>query len=666
MSRLVILAILIAFTQLSFAQDFRDIREKRDQIRQQESQRFAQQALFRRTTTPGQRDYDVTSYTLNLNIWPATESIDGSVIVEGFATTDGVSNLEFNLFDNMIVDSIIHTVGYLTFAHTGDIIDVQLPVPLSTNDLFSLQIYYRGNPQNVGLGSWRWAHHSGIPIISTLSEPFGAPAWWPCKDDPADKADSVFLNIDVPDYLVVASNGLLTAITPTALNRHTYSWETHYPISNYLVSLAISNYAQFNDWYVSSSGDSMELLYYVYPEHLAAAQEDFSVTDEMISAFAPLFGEYPFIEEKYGMAIFSWGGAMEHQTMTSYGAGLVNGLHSYDWINAHELAHQWFGDLITMKRWSHIWLNEGFASYSEALWMEASQGKTAYHNYMATQNQGLFAGPLWIQDSTNVSALFSNTVYDKGSWVLHMLRGVLGDSAFFASLYQYATDSSLIFGNAVTEDFHDICETVSGSDLDWFFQQWVYRAGRPDYQYDWQTTAGGPLFSTVLGLRQINLPAYKMPISIRLTGLGGDTTLTIWDSLAYQEFQFLTVWEPTDLQVDPDEWVLKNIAFVTGLNDLTPPVAGDFLLRQNYPNPFNGKTVIEFSLPAASVVSLEIFNVMGQRIVETHHDAPLPAGAHKYVWNATDATGNPVTSGLYFYRLQVDDNFKTGKMLLIR
>ncbi|MCB0301615.1 MAG: hypothetical protein KDE52_16270, partial [Calditrichaeota bacterium] len=239
------LVLIMLCVQSGISQDFRAIQESREHIRQMESARRQKQIkILSKISTPNQLNYDVTGYTINLNIWPVTKTIDGSVVITGKSKITGLTHLEFNLFSNMTVDSITQNGSPLTFNHAGNFVDVQLPAFLGTDGDFSVEIFYHGNPQSIGLGSWRWSTHSGNPIISTLSEPFGAPTWWPCKDDPADKADSVFLNITVPENLVVASNGLLKAVTPAPDNRHTYSWETRYPISNYLVSLAISNYAE--------------------------------------------------------------------------------------------------------------------------------------------------------------------------------------------------------------------------------------------------------------------------------------------------------------------------------------------------------------------------------------------------------------------------------------
>ena len=247
--------------------------------------------------------------------------------------------------------------------------------------------------------------------------------------------------------------------------------------------------------------------------------------------------------------------------MTSYGAPLIRGDHLFDYINAHELAHQWFGDCITMKRWSHIWLNEGFASYSEALWMEYLGGEQVYRDYMASQDPGFFQGSVFVEDSLNDAALFSSTVYNKGSWTLHMLRGVLGDSVFNDAIAAYLADPDLAYANATTENFRDVCESVAGMDLDWFFEQWIYRPGRPFYVYNWQSGGGvvDKNFSILINLYQANEIPYKMPVQIRIAGSLQDTLFTVWDSLAYQQFNVSTTFEPLQVEIDPNDWILKRV-----------------------------------------------------------------------------------------------------------
>ena len=468
--------------------------------------------------TPNQRLFDVTSYELNVDLDPEQFLLQGAVTIAGKSLTANLDHIEIDFYHVLSVDSIKQNGSDIVIDHRNSLIYIPLNNLVQQDESFSVKIYYHGDPEEGSYRSFGWSNHGsiGAPIIWTLSEPYGSPVWWPCKDDPKDKADSVYINVTVPSGLIVASNGLLSGISEQQ-DGFTYHWKTHYPISTYLVSLAISNYEQFSDWYTYSENDSMEVVYYVYPEHLNAAKEDFSVTVKMLEFYASVFGEYPFIEEKYGMAIFPWRGGMEHQTITSYGYGLVGGTHYYDFINAHELAHQWFGDCITMRHWSHIWLNEGFASYAEALWFEHIGGKKVYHEYINGWDRIPLNGTLFVLDSLNDDALFSRTVYDKGGWVLHMLRGVLGDSLFFQSLKSYVSDPDIAYNTAVTENFQYVCEEVSGIKLDRFFDQWVYGNGRPDYRAKWSVSAESP-WETILEITQNNTNLFKMPLKVILSG----------------------------------------------------------------------------------------------------------------------------------------------------
>jgi len=619
-------------------------------------QRWLQKsANFKQSVTPNQKLFDVTFYHLQLNLDPALHMLRGAVTMDALVTGSQIDYVDIDLFPHMTVDSVLQNNTRVSFIHTNALIRVSLRQPLSKNSSFSLMVFYHGDPAQGPYGAFNWGVHGSLsaPVIWTLSEPYGAPSWWPCKDDPADKADSVRLDVTVPSGLIVASNGLLLDVIENQQDNISYSWITRYPISTYLVSLAISDYIQFEDQYNFSDGQ-MPLTYFVYPELYAAALEDFAVTKDMMIFFASIFGEYPFTEEKYGMAVFPWGGAMEHQTLTSYGAGLVRGDHRFDFINAHELAHQWFGDLITMRFWSHIWLNEGFASYAEALWYEHLGGKDAYHYYMQLQYRENFTGSLFIADSTNASALFSRTVYNKGSWVLHMLRGVLGDPVFFKCIRAYSENPDLRYGNAVTEDFQYICEQNADSDLTWFFDQWVYREGRPSYSWSWEVDGEGP-FETHLSILQNTPIPYKMPVQIRLTGVNLDKTFTVWDSLHLQSFTFLTDERPTALNFDPDNWILKH----------TRDVSEDqIIVSHNYPNPFNQNTQIDVYLPAGSRMNLAIYNTLGELIYRS--EKQLASGYHPLVWDGRNINGSPVSSAVYFARIGISDKVFVRKLVLLR
>ena len=606
--------------------------------------------------TTNQMQFDVISYELNLNLYPDLHRLSGSVSVTGTSLISGLDRVEINLESSMLVDSVRYRNNITPFSHRENMITINISPQTAVGDTFTVAIYYQGNPEQSIQQSFAWDRHGPTqePLIWTLSEPYGSPAWWPCKDDPADKADNVRINVNVPAELYVASNGVLEKISYPVPGRTEYHWVTRYPISTYLVSLAICDYVRFSDWYRYSETDSMEIQFYVFPEHEAAAKRDLAVTADMVRFYSSVFGEYPFLKEKYGMAIFGWGGAMEHQTITSYSSGLITGDNHYDFINAHELAHQWFGDLITMRFWSHIWLNEGFASYAEALWFEHLYGTNYYHEYMADMWSENFRGSLFITDSLNSNSLFSRTVYDKGAWVLHMLRGVLGDSLFFKAISAYANNINLIYGNAVTEDFRDICESVSGLELDWFFDQWVYREGRPQYNFRWHSSPFPP-FHTDIVVEQSNTPPYKMPIQIGLSNNEQDTVITVWNSLASQYYTLQTNFLPTRVALDPDNWILKR---VTMLNP------HDFIVSRTYPNPFNSMVYFTLYIPTAGMVKLEIYNLLGQLVY--NEENYYSAGDHRVSWDGRNLHGKQLPSGMYLSRVIHGNKQKSNKMILLR
>lgn len=637
-----------------------------EHIRKMERQRFTkldQSELTKLRSSPSS-DFDVTYYRLQLEIDPIDQLLAGNVTIKAIAEKSGLRQIALDLSDGMVVSWIESNDRPLNFSHVDHQVQISLPRSYSYGEGFEVVVHYSGRPMRTGFGSFAFDSHAGAPIISTLSEPFGARDWWPCQDHPADKADSVDVIVTVPTGLTVASNGTLRSRTDNGDGTSTFFWAERYPITTYLVSLAITNYRTYSEYYHYSDVDSMEVQYYVYPESYHQATEDFSVTVPMIACYADLFGEYPFVKEKYGMAQFPWSGAMEHQTCTSYGTWLIRGDHSYDAVVAHELAHQWFGDLITMTRWSHIWLNEGFASYAEALWAEHLGGKTKYHDYMQSFDPGTFPTSVFVYDSTNAAALFSKTVYDKGALVLHMLRHVMGDQAFFTALRTYVI--SFAFGNATTEQFRDICESAYGADLDWFFQQWVYGRYRPAYEYSWQDTliAGHHHLTLRIDQVQQNIGPFKMPLDIRVSTQAGDTTFVVWCESASHRFNFDLEHTVTDVTIDPDHWVLKKITQIPF--DDTPSLPQVFVLHQNYPNPFNAGTTIAYELPEDGSVTLDIYNLLGER-VRRLQDGFQSQGLNRAVWDGRNDDGANLSSGVYFYRIRFgQETLPARKMLLLR
>ncbi len=552
-----LVAFVISFSVLGLAQPQpRWIQPERPgdiacQVAEAKARFFARMEALATEPTPNQNCYDAKYYHLDLNIDPATQTVSGGVEMRAEVTTGPLSQVDVDLYSNMTVDSITSASGNLTFSHANDILTVNLDRSYSTGEAFSFTVYYHGTPSS-SAGAFAFESFDGEDMIWSLSEPFGARTWWPCKDYPNDKPDSVDIWITVPSNLIDASNGVLRATIDNGSTK-TYKWHEGYPIATYLVSVAIHPYIVYSDYYHYSPTDSMEIRHYVFASHYPDCVTNYAKITDMIGLFANLYGEYPFIEEKYGQAEFTWGGGMEHQTITSlWGWG--------EYLVLHELSHQWWGDMITCNTFNHIWLNEGFATYSEALWAEHEYGWDEYKNQM---EYAKYYGPgtIYVPDLSDWDRIFDPDLsYNKASWVLHMLRGIVGDSTFFDILHAYY-NSQYQYGSATTEQFRDICEQVAGRDFDAFFQEWIYGEGFPHYMFSWdyQPVVDGYEISLTIDRLQEN-QIFNMPIQISVTTASGETTLVVEDSLASQQFTLLVSDEPQDVQLDKDEWILRMVS----------------------------------------------------------------------------------------------------------
>ena len=518
-----------------------------------------------------QGDFDALYYGLDLNIDTTNQVIYGAVKMQAKSKVPSLNTVALDLYDNMVADSIKTGSGSLSFTHSSNLINITLDRTYALDESFLLTVYYHGHPVEGGFQAFAFDYHGSptVPIISSLSEPYFARTWWPCKDHPSDKADSADINVTIPSNLIVASNGLLRSLTDNGNGTKTYKWHESYPITTYLISVAITNYTIFSDYYHYSPTDSMEVRYFVYPEYYSQAVSGYAITVGAIDFYSQTFGQYPFIREKYGMAHFPWGGGMEHQTCTS----LL--YYWYDpYVIVHELSHQWWGDYITCGDWHNIWLNEGFATYCEALYFEHMYGTSYYHTYMGyLESATRGGGTIWVEDTTNVNQIFSNLEYEKAGWVLHMLRHVVGDSAFFRSLRAYYSDPRFAYGTALTADFQGICDSVSGMDLNWFFQEWIYGTYRPNYQISWMYENLGGTYRVYLHLDQIQSTpplVFTMPVDVTISTPSGDTTVVFFNNQGNQDFQIDLDSQPTALVLDKDNWILKYSSNVSyGLRIVT-------------------------------------------------------------------------------------------------
>ncbi len=644
---------LLLLASFSFAQD-----EYKPWIKG-ERDRHSKTIHLSKIQYPGDTKIDVTYYGLDLTVTANPNYIIGAVTIDIRVDTSSAENLFLDLQNALTIDSIyLNSTATTNYTHTSHKINLALDRTYLQDETFSVKVFYQGTPGSSGFGSFEFGYHDGTPIIWSLSEPYGAPDWFPCKDTPADKADSSDVWITVADNFTAVSNGTLESVTNNGNGTKTFYWKNHYTIAHYLISVAITNYQQYDTYFHYGQSDSMVINHFVYPESFNTVKEYLDETDDMIEVFSDKYGLYPFIDEKYGHAEMEWGGAMEHQTCSSmgfWGTGVVS----------HELAHQWYGDMITCKDWHHIWLNEGFATYSEAVYLEAKSGKSAYNSQIAGEMSyaKTATGSIWVQDITNVWEIFNGArSYAKGACVLHMLRGVVGDSTFFDILKTYSNDPSVRFGAAVTEDFQGIAESVYGQDLDYFFQEWIYGENYPKYTVSWsKDQLSGNTYQIDLNVDQnanSNPVFFTMPVKIRVNTSLGDTIITVFNDAQNQTFQFDVNGDPQSIDFDYGNWILKHIFSITEVEDIILPDA--FTLEQNYPNPFNPSTTIKYTLGSKEFVKLKVFNILGKEVADLVN-SEQDAGSYELEFNASG-----LESGVYFYRIESGNFVETKKMLLMK
>lgn len=610
-----------------------------------------------RVAYPGDTTIDVTYYGLDLRLTYTPNYLRGAATIALRSRVANLNAFSLDVKPQLIVDSVTSAGQRLTFARTTDRVSITPPQPLSTGQAFTLTVHYQGNPasQN-GFGSFAFSTHgpTNAPVIWSLSEPYGASDWFPCKDSPADKADSSAVSITAPPEFVSVSNGVLVSTTSNP-NSRTYQWRNSYPIAHYLISVAMSNYEQYNTPF-AYDGRTMPVTHYIYPETLPGIRANLDRTTDMLRVFSNRFGPYPFLREKYGHAQFGWGGGMEHQTISSMGAWSTG-------IIAHELAHQWFGDKITCRDWQNIWLNEGFASYGEAVYSEAANGPAGYtiamNGFLSRARNA--RGSLYVQDISNVNTIFnSDRTYAKGATVLHMLRGVVGDSTFFRILRAYTASPSVSYGTAVTEDFQAVAQQVSGRDLTDFFRQWIYGEGYPTYR---ASVTGGATANTVtVRLEQRNTVAstpasFTMPVQIRVQSAMGDTTVTVLNDRADQTFTLPTRGPVTGVVVDPDNWILKTVeSTALVVTAVAEPIQNALRV---YPNPATDAVTVDFTTSKTGSTTLLLTNLLSQR-VRMLSERSLAPGSHTRTLNL-----HGLPAGHYTLTVQTPDGSQS-RVVLVR
>lgn len=613
-----------------------------------------------RVAYPGDGSIDINYYGLDLNITHTPAYLRGAVTIGLRSTANNLSNFFLDLRTSMKVDSVKSNRQLLAFQQTNNRLVITPPQPLSAGQRLTFTVYYQGNPASTnGFGTFSFATHgtNRAPVIWSLSEPYGASDWFPCKDTPADKADSSAVSITAPKVFVSVSNGTLEGVNDNPDSTRTYRWRNRYPIAQYLISVAMTNYSRYDTPFNYQGRDgipqSTNITHYLYPESLAANRPNLDQTPVIMGLLTDRFGSYPFLQEKYGHAECGFSGGMEHQTISSMGAFGLS-------IIAHEMAHQWFGDKITCRDWQNIWLNEGFATYAEQLYAEAVGSSAAYKNAMSSlmQTARQARGSVYVQDISTSDNIFNYArTYAKGGTVLHMLRGVVGDDVFFRILKAYTSAPNLIYGNAVTEDFQAVAEQISGRKLDYFFRQWIYGENYPTYRYSWTSNSVNSPFSVQVQLQQpanTNPVSFTMPVQIRVQSAAGDTLVTVFNDQADQIVNLPAKGQPTGIIIDPNNWILKTVMAPTVLGTEPNPSTSVTV----FPNPASETLHVVFTMPSAGTCSVSLFSQVGVPILAKRFNQ-LPAGQHTIEL----AVGN-MAVGRYIVALDLPNGRQTVSVVI--
>jgi len=480
-----------------------------------------------------EHNYDVKAYHINLYVDLINEYIQGYCTVTMESTIAGLTEVELDLVD-LTVTACEVDGSSTTFSQSSFLVTAYLPTPQNPGTDFDVTVYYQGNPTH-GM------YFRSVPVCSTHTEPCDSRFWYPCYDDPSDKTDYSDVTITVDGEYIVVSNGLEVSCEYSG-GRTTSHWHESHPIPTYLIAFSVADYSVLVDSY-----QGMPLIYYVFPGDEDQGWSSLADIKNMLDLFNKLFSPYPFTDEKYAVVDAVIGG-MEHTTCTFLSPS------SPTFNQIHELAHQWWGDWVTLGTWMDVWLNEGFAEYSEPLYMGHIYGDGVFQAIMENYAEDVFN---YGDDYPIYSPYNFGNSYYKGAWVLHMIRGIFDDDQFFQMLRNYG--NTYAYSTAVTEDFKNSVEADYGGDLDWFFEEWVYLAGHPELELWWVADGN----DVTLHLEQVQevddlTPIFQMPVDIRLTTTAGEEDFNIWMSQEVEEFELTASADVVGLEFDPDNWLLDE------------------------------------------------------------------------------------------------------------
>ncbi len=600
-------------------------------------------------------DYDVKYYGLDVDVDNRSDEIHGSTTILVEASGPSLDTLVFELYHSLSVDQVLVDGEEMGFTHAGDELYIDLNTPRASGSLLSAQVFYGGQTGDGMLMEIDevWS----VPVTFTSSEPFYSKDWFPCKEDLADKADSVHVFITTDYGLMAVSNGIHTGTTYFPNGKVRYEWKSNYPIDFYLISIAVTDYIEYN-LEVQPTGISSPIFIqnflYDIPGCLETYSDQIDVTIPIMEVFCEQFGPYPFREEKYGHYLWPRGGGMEHQTMTGMG-------HFEFYLVAHELGHSWFGNYVTCATWQDIWINEGFATFAgylatEILAPEYADGEREFRYDRALLEPD---GTVYVpeEDADNASRIFSsNLSYNKGMALLYMIRFELqNDAVFFLTLRnfldRYANDV------ATGLDFKEVLEETSGMNFTDFFDQWYFGAGYPIYEVSWEQQGSVLTLESTQATSSTLTPLFKMSMEYTFFHAGGDTTIRVYHDENVESYQFDLPFVVNDIGIDFYNQVLDGES-----EEMKSASAGENTpMFSIAPNPSGGTFLFslneEAGIETGDDVFLEILDLTGKTLFRSMYRGCLP-----FMEYAVELE-EPVT-GIYFVRFLYKNRVEVQKLLV--
>jgi aminopeptidase N len=470
---------------------------------------------------PRQAAYDVRRYDLEVRLDPETRTLTGTNRAT-LLTVAPLDAVELQLDDHLQVASAQVDGVPAAFTHADGLITVPLAAPWPAGQLHTVTIAYGGHPKVAAKPPWIdgvvWAKTpAGAPWLGVTVEGDGADDWWPCKDHPSDEPDEgMSIALTVPSSLVGLSNGRQLGETVNADGTTTTRWVVSYPINNYDVTYNVAPYVPIAADYHGIDGTRAEkIVFWALPEHVEKARALWAREGpKILEVLGRRFGEYPFWNDKFWVAEAPYLG-MEHQTLVAYGARFQDNKFGFDELLLHEVAHEWWGNKVTARDWADFWLHEGFATYAEALYVLDTQGEDKYLEYIArTRRRVRNRVPIVQGHDLTAMAAYRGDIYSKGALVLHTLKWLIGDDAFFTVLHRFATDDAYAYKLVSTADFERLVEEVSGRATPWFWNRYLERAEPPRWTLARAPAADGRDTVTLAW----DDPAFELPLPITVGG----------------------------------------------------------------------------------------------------------------------------------------------------